>query len=75
MAQTATDQCNEEHAEASSKGSHGSFCWNELMTHDAQRAKKFYADTIGWTFDPMPMDGALIGSPRRAIKWSAAFSR
>ncbi|MGA8690335.1 MAG: VOC family protein [Methyloceanibacter sp.] len=57
MAQTATDQCNEEHAEASSKGSHGSFCWNELMTHDAQRAKKFYADTIGWTFDPMPMDG------------------
>jgi len=36
-------------------GSHGTFYWNELMTHDADRACKFYGDTIGWTFDPMPM--------------------
>ena len=58
MAQTAVDhdQCQEDHADNSSKGSHGSFCWNELMTHDSKRAKKFYADTIGWTFDPMPME-------------------
>src|SRR5262245_41243734 len=34
---------------------HGTFCWNELMTHDIETAKKFYADTIGWTFDAMPM--------------------
>jgi predicted enzyme related to lactoylglutathione lyase len=40
---------------ANQQGSHGSFCWNELMAHDPARAKKFYADTIGWTFDPMPM--------------------
>ena len=33
---------------------HGTFCWNELMTRDVERAKKFYADTIGWTFEPMP---------------------
>jgi uncharacterized protein len=58
MAQTAVDhdQRQEDHAAEQSMGSHGSFCWNELMTHDVQRAKKFYADTIGWTFDPMPMD-------------------
>jgi predicted enzyme related to lactoylglutathione lyase len=34
---------------------HGNFCWNELMTRDVETAKKFYADTIGWTFDSMPM--------------------
>ena len=36
--------------------SHGSFYWNELMTRDAERAKKFYQDTIGWTFEAMPME-------------------
>ena len=33
--------------------SHGTFCWNELLTRDVERAKKFYADTIGWSFNPM----------------------
>jgi predicted enzyme related to lactoylglutathione lyase len=35
---------------------HGHFHWNELLTPDAERAKRFYADTIGWQFEPMPMD-------------------
>ncbi len=35
--------------------SHGSFYWNELMTRDAEKAKKFYASAIGWTFEAMPM--------------------
>jgi uncharacterized protein len=35
--------------------SHGTFHWNELMTHDVGRAKQFYQDTIGWSFDSMPM--------------------
>jgi predicted enzyme related to lactoylglutathione lyase len=35
--------------------SHGKFYWNELMTRDAERDKKFYADALGWTFDSMPM--------------------
>jgi len=35
--------------------SHGAFCWNELMTHDVEQAKKFYAETVGWRFEPMPM--------------------
>lgn len=38
-------------------GTHGSFYWNELMTRDVEQAKKFYASTIGWTFDAMPMPG------------------
>jgi uncharacterized protein len=37
--------------------SHGQFYWNELMTRDVERAKKFYADTMGWSFDAMPMPG------------------
>jgi predicted enzyme related to lactoylglutathione lyase len=31
----------------------GSFYWNELMTRDAEAAKKFYCATLGWTFEPM----------------------
>jgi uncharacterized protein len=36
---------------------HGQFHWNELMTRDVAGAKKFYADTMGWTYDAMPMPG------------------
>jgi predicted enzyme related to lactoylglutathione lyase len=39
-----------------SMASHGHFHWNELVTPDAERAKRFYQATIGWTFTPMPMD-------------------
>jgi predicted enzyme related to lactoylglutathione lyase len=38
-------------------GSHGTFHWNELMARDVAAAKKFYADTIGWSFEGMPMPG------------------
>ena len=36
---------------------HGKFYWNELMARDVAKAKKFYADTLGWSFDAMPMSG------------------
>lgn len=32
---------------------HGRFHWNELRTRDVERAKRFYAGTVGWTFQPM----------------------
>ena len=34
---------------------HGNFHWNELVTRDVEKAKKFYGSIIGWTFDAMPM--------------------
>lgn len=34
---------------------HGQFHWNELMSRDVERDKRFYQDTIGWTFEAMPM--------------------
>ena len=38
----------------------GSFYWNELMTKDAEAAKKFYGATLGWTFESMDqVDGAI----------------
>jgi predicted dithiol-disulfide oxidoreductase (DUF899 family)/predicted enzyme related to lactoylglutathione lyase len=40
---------------AQSSGEHGNFYWNELVTCDVEKAKKFYSATIGWTFDAMPM--------------------
>jgi len=36
---------------------HGQFCWHELMTTDADAAKAFYSETIGWkvkSMDGMP---------------------
>jgi len=34
---------------------HGHFYWNELMTRDADQARSFYGDALGWTFNPMDM--------------------
>lgn len=34
---------------------HGEFVWNELSTHDPERAKRFFAETVSWTFQGMPM--------------------
>jgi predicted enzyme related to lactoylglutathione lyase len=36
---------------------HGNFHWNELLTRDVERSKTFYSQTIGWTYEPMPMEG------------------
>lgn len=29
----------------------GATTWNELYTHDVEKAKKFYADLLGWTYE------------------------
>jgi predicted enzyme related to lactoylglutathione lyase len=38
---------------------HGHFVWNELTTHDVEKAKKFYAEALGWTYDAMPGVGGM----------------
>ena len=47
---------------------HGSFYWNELMTRDAEKAKKFYANAIGWMFDAMPMPNGIYWVAKMADK-------
>jgi predicted enzyme related to lactoylglutathione lyase len=34
---------------------HGAFSWFELMTTDADAAKSFYSQLLGWTTKDMPM--------------------
>jgi predicted enzyme related to lactoylglutathione lyase len=55
MAKTATAKRTQKRAEPQSAGasSHGQFHWNELRTRDVECAKRFYGDTIGWTFEAM----------------------
>ncbi len=36
---------------------HGAFHWNELMTWSPDEARAFYAETLGWTYDAVPMAG------------------
>jgi predicted enzyme related to lactoylglutathione lyase len=33
----------------------GTFCWNELMTTDVEKAKTFYTKLFGWTTREMDM--------------------
>ena len=65
MAQATARKQQDDQVECpNSNASHGTFCWNELMTHDVERAKQFYRDTIGWNFNPMEM-------PAGGIYWCA----
>jgi predicted enzyme related to lactoylglutathione lyase len=57
MAQSTARKPQEDKLECSNQASHGTFCWNELMTRDVEQAKRFYVDTIGWDFEPMTMPG------------------
>ena len=42
---------------AESKFTHGTFCWNELMTRDVKAAAKFYSELIGWNAVESGMPG------------------
>lgn len=38
---------------------HGCFFWNELNTRDADRARAFYAETLGWSFEALSMPDGI----------------
>jgi uncharacterized protein len=65
MTQTAANQRKDQHVEESHR-SHGTFCWNEMMTRDVEGTKRFYQSTIGWSFEAMPMVGG-------GTYWVASF--
>lgn len=50
-----TDACQDR----SRTWAHGNFHWNELRTRDAERAKRFYSEAIGWSFEAMPTPDGL----------------
>lgn len=39
---------------------HGAFCWNELGTTDAEAAKKFYTELLGWSLKEGEVGGPMI---------------
>ena len=39
---------------------HGRVIWSELNTRDPETAKRFFATTMGWTFEPKPMGDGVI---------------
>ncbi len=43
----------------------GSFCWNEVLTRDAEAGKAFYAAVFGWTGRPP----AFAGAPTTYTVW------
>ena len=52
------------------RGTHGTFYWNELMARDVEGAKKFYATTLGWSFDGMPTpDGGTYWVAKMGEEW------
>ncbi len=71
MAQAQAHDCDQ--ADRASQGSHGTFCWNELMTRDVERAKRFYRDTIGWTFEAMPMGSGSYWIARSGDKMAGGM--
>ena len=36
---------------------HGTFCWNELATRDADTARDFFTRLLGWDTDTMEVQG------------------
>ena len=39
---------------------HGTFFWNELNTRSPDKARAFYGETLGWTYEQHPMaDGGV----------------
>ncbi len=52
---------------------HGLFHWNELMTHDAAKAKKFYTDTVGWTFEDMEMPSGTYSMMKVGDKFAGGI--
>ena len=51
MARTASARRTGKHAKEQPAWRHGHFHWNELRSRDAERAKTFYRDAIGWSFE------------------------
>ena len=43
----------------------GAMCWNELHTRDAEAAKAFYGELLGWSFTPEEQNYSLIQNGER----------
>ena len=44
------------HDGAALKSEHGTLCWNQLLSSDADKALSFYSEVLGWTTVPLDME-------------------
>ena len=44
----------------------GQFCWNELATHDMDKAKNFYSTVLNWNFKDNILDDGSVYTVIRA---------
>ncbi|MEM7009059.1 MAG: VOC family protein [Thermodesulfobacteriota bacterium] len=51
---------------------HGTLVWNELATNDTEKAKEFYTELFGWTYDEMDMGGGMTYTAFKNGDWPAA---
>ncbi len=47
----------QDHEGAERYNSHGALTWNELQSRDRDAAMSFYAEVVGWTWEPMDSPG------------------
>lgn len=40
----------------------GTIVWNELNTHDAEQAKRFYSELLGWSFVTVEENDYIVAS-------------
>jgi hypothetical protein len=48
---------------------HGFFCWPELISTDAAKAKDFYAGLFGWSYEDMDMGEYVYSSAKIGDDW------
>jgi predicted enzyme related to lactoylglutathione lyase len=53
----------------------GSFCWNELITSDAEKAKEFYRSLLGWTSEDLDMGAMTYTMFKKGDKTVAGLLR
>jgi predicted enzyme related to lactoylglutathione lyase len=53
---------------------HGSFVWNEFAGADVEEAKRFYAQTLGWTYDAFSLPDGPYWVAKSGDEIVAGFS-
>jgi len=53
----------------------GEFCWHEVMVDDVAKAKTFYGDVFGWTFEKMPQPEGEYWMAKRGDKMACGLMK
>lgn len=54
---------------------HGAWGWSELLTHDMEKAEKFYTELFGWKAEKSPMGQTGYVSFKNVDRYSAGMMK